>query len=254
MGIGDQIIATGLARGAAARGKRVALGDGKNIRWQSQSEMIFRNNPNLAPPGSERSADIEWVNYYKGHRIYNSGGSNRWIWNYKFRVKPGEFFFDAREDVFEPDDNLILIEPNVPNKPCGPNKQWPVDRWRVLAEKLIADGWTVRQFEYGGPNRVTPPTSTIGGFRHAAALLKSARLAILHEGGLHHAAAAVGTPAVVLFGGFVPPSVLGYDTHTNLTGGADVACGSFHRCQHCVDAMNKIEVDEVLVAMQKYLT
>ena len=252
MGIGDQIMATGLARGAAERGKRVALGDGKTIRWNAHSEMIFRNNPNIAPPGSERAKNIEWVNFYKGHRIYNSAGANRWVWNYSFKVKPGEFFFGQTEDIYEPDDKLILLEPNVPNKPCWPNKQWPVERWQQLADELMRAGWKVRQFEYGFPTRVAPMASTIGGFRQAAALLKSARLAILPEGGLHHAAAAVGTPAIVLFGGFVPPAVLGYDSHTNLTGGA-TACGTFSRCQHCVDAMNNITVEDVLTAAQKYL-
>jgi hypothetical protein len=31
MGYGDELMATGMARGAAARGKRVAFGDGQRI-------------------------------------------------------------------------------------------------------------------------------------------------------------------------------------------------------------------------------
>lgn len=240
MGIGDDIIATSMAKGAADRGERVAFGDGRQIKWGPHSEMIFRNNPNVARPGQEKGA--RWVHYYKGRRIYNAAGPGRWIWNYDFRAEPGELFLDKGE-LREADDDLILIEPNVPRKPCAPNKQWPVDRWVVLAKRLMLQGWKVRQFEYGGPNRVAPgiPTAT---FREAAGWLSSARAAVLPEGGLHHAAAAVGLPAVVLFGGFVPPAVLGYDSHSNLTGGAE-ACGSFTRCQHCVDAMAAIEVDEV---------
>lgn len=243
MGIGDQIIGTGLAKGAAVRGKRVALGDGTRIRWDGNSPTIFKNNPNLAPPGSERATDIEWVPFYKGSRMYNKGGTDRWIWNYKFRATPGEIYFDLTEHVaLEP--NTVLIEPNVPNKPCGPNKQWAFDRWRVVVEELVRSGFKVRQFDYGRPNVVAPLIRTEN-FRLAAAYLKQAKLAILHEGGLHHAAAAVGTPAVVLFGGFVPPEVLGYDIHVNLTGGAE-ACGSFAKCQHCVDAMDRISTEEVL--------
>jgi hypothetical protein len=251
LGIGDQIIATGMARGAADRGKMIAFGDGRTIRWDHNSAPIFRNNPNVARPGQEWRKELEWIKYYKGSRIYNAQGSNRWIWNYHFKVKPGELFFEASEDIYDKDDRLILIEPNVPKKPCAPNKQWPVERWTALAEALIAKGWKVRQFEYGAANQVAPRT-LVPSFRHAAAYLKSARLAILPEGGLHHAAAAVGCPAIVLFGGFVPPSVLGYEQHINLTGGA-TACGSFNRCGHCIAAMATISVDSVVSAVEGLL-
>jgi Glycosyltransferase family 9 (heptosyltransferase) len=253
MGIGDDIIATGLARGAAACGRRIAFGDCKTIKWGPYSEMIFKNNPNVARPGSEKAKDLEWIGYYKGSRIYNSHrpGANCWTWNYDFKVEPGEIFFDSHEDIYERNDKLILIEPNVPKKPCGPNKQWPVDRWAALARLLELNGWQVRQFEYGGPNHVAPRTLTRD-FRHAAALLKSARLAILPEGGLHHAAAAVGTPAVVLFGGYTPPAILGYKGHANLTGGA-TACGSFNPCKHCAEAMGNIEVRDVLSIAARWL-
>lgn len=252
MGIGDDIIATGMARGAADRGKRIAFGDRSRIRWGPHSAMVFKNNPNVAPPGSERERNIEWIDYYKGNRKYNRQSSDRWIWNYDFKAIPGEFFFGADEEVHEYDPDLILIEPNVPNKPCGPNKQWPLDRWKRVVNELTVAAFNVRQFEYGGTNRISHGIQTPT-FRHAAAALKGARLAILHEGGLHHAAAALGVPAVVLFGGFVPPAVLGYDGHVNLTGGA-IACGKFTRCQHCVDAMNAITVDNVLQAVERCLS
>lgn len=205
--------------------------------------MIFRGNPKLARPGSEHLPNLHWIPFYKGHRLYNKQGNGRWIWNYDFRVTPGELY---PEMVFPVDEKLIVIEPNVPNKPCAPNKQWPIDRWKALSSVLVSKGYKVRQFDYGALNRVadTFPTPT---FMHAVALLKSARLAILHEGGLHHAAAAVGVPAVVIFGGFVPPAVLGYERHVNLTGGA-TACGSFTRCPHCIEAMSKIQVNDVLNA------
>jgi hypothetical protein len=62
---------------------------------------------------------------------------------------------------------------------------------------------------------------------------------------LHHAAAAVGTRAIVIHGGFTPPAVLGYSGHINLTGGADEACGYWDRCNHCRAALDRIEVDDV---------
>lgn len=250
MGIGDDIIATSLARGAKDRGELIAFGDCRRILWGPYSEMIFRHNQNIARPGQEKDLRVRWIKYYKGNRIYNASSGKSWIWNYKFKVKPGELFFEDIE-LIPLDNRLIIIEPNVPKKRCAPNKQWPLNRWKYVAEKLMSKGWKVCQFEYGAGNIIVPGIRTPT-FRHAAAVLKSARLAILPEGGLHHAAAAVGKPAIVLFGGFTPPEVLGYDGHVNFTGGAR-ACGSFDRCQHCVDAMDAIHEDMVLRAAERLL-
>jgi len=253
MGIGDDIIATSFAKGAAEAGKLVAFGDGKKIIWGPHSEMVFKNNPNIARPGQERG-NVTWVQYYKGHRIYNALGPGRWIWNYDFKVKPGEFFFDEAERIEDKYANrLILIEPNLPKKRHIQNKTWPKDRWVEVYQRLAKAGWFVRQFDYGGSVDLMTVKIKTKSFRHAAAVLKTARLIILPEGGLHHAAAAVGTPAVVLFGGFAPPAVLGYDEHTNLTGGVTRACGSFDTCQHCIEAMNAITVDSVVGAAERIL-
>ena len=64
-------MAAGLAKGAKARGKRIAFGDGKQIIWDHHSEQIFRGNPNIARPGDEGATDLEWINYYRGNRLYN---------------------------------------------------------------------------------------------------------------------------------------------------------------------------------------
>jgi hypothetical protein len=250
MGIGDDIIATSMAKGAAARGEKIAFGDGARIIWGPHSEMIFTANGNIARPGEEREANIRWIKYYKGHRIYNRAGAKAWVWNYDFRVSPGELYFRVHPDEFDgperSDAKLLIIEPNVPRKPCAPNKQWPAERWKTLAKELSRN-WRVCQFDYGAPIQVAERIPTRS-FREAAAVLRNAGLAILPEGGLHHAAAAVGCPAIVLFGGFAPPRVLGYTDHVNLAG-SDEACGSFEKCAHCAEAMNSISVDQVLEAV-----
>lgn len=249
-------MATGLARGAAARGKRIAFGDGRRIRWDSNSALIFKGNPNIAPPGSERHRNIEWIRFYKGDpgsRIYNEHKGDRWVWRPdRFKASPGEIFFTAGEIAFASrmPPGFIVIEPNVPpQKPHGVNKQWPIERFQTVADEFKSAGYLVIQFNYPRAkyrlrNATIIQTPT---FRHALAVLARARLAILPEGGLHHGAAAVGVKAVVIFGGFIPPAVTGYDTHINLTGGAD-ACGSLKPCAHCTAAMDAITVAEVLKA------
>lgn len=246
-------MATGMARGAAERGKRIAFGNRRKILWGPHSKEIFTNNPNIAPPGHERAHDLEWIRYFKGHRLYNRQRGDFWEWNYDFKPKPGEFFFSAHElrvgHTIEP--GFVLIEPNLPpNKPATVNKFWPYDRYEALAREFTAAGYRVVQVIYDGAkhrlaNAVAVRTRT---FREGMAVLARARIAIVPEGGMHHGAAALSIPAVVLFGGYVPPQVTGYDTHVNLTGNAERACGSLKPCEHCRSAMDSIKVGDVLTA------
>lgn len=258
MGYGDEIIGTGLARGAQARGKRIAFGDGTKIQWGPWCAEMFRLNPNIAPPGAERSPDIEWVDHYKGHRLYNRQDHRRWIWNYDFKVTPGEFFFDKNElhraAKYVP-KSFILMEPNVPwQKTVHPNKDWGEVNYQTIADCLMGQGYAIKQFRHKNSRRLIKGARTIEttSFRDAISILSKAALYIGPEGGLHHASAAVHIPAVVLFGGFIPPIVMGYDNQTCLTGGAE-ACGNMDPCKHCAEAMKSITVGEVLDAALRHL-
>jgi ADP-heptose:LPS heptosyltransferase len=248
VGFGDEIISSGLAKGAHARGRRIAFGNGLKIIWGPWCEPIFRGNPNVAPPGSERDGDIEWISHHKGNRIYNHKDGDRWVWHYNFKAKPGELFFNKEELDFAQaaGQGFIVIEPNVCWwKSVAVNKDWGVAKYQIIADRLLNAGYDVVQFNYDKAillKRVRHVRSP--SIRHGIAALSRSRMAILPEGGLHHGAAAVGTKAVVIFGGFIPPEVTGYDLHTNLTGGAK-ACGSCTRCLHCRQALDKISIDEV---------
>jgi Glycosyltransferase family 9 (heptosyltransferase) len=246
MGIGDEVIATGFARGAAARGKRIAFGDGRRLMWGPWCAEAFRGNPNIATRANEPG--IEWMDYYKGRRGYNlpDTGRRRWIWNYDFKPVAGEFFFDACETARTlRRSGSVLIEPNVPwQKSVAVNKDWGRERYQQLADQLRAKGWRVLQTSHGKVRLRDVEIIQVNCYRDAAAVLASMDLAIVPEGGLHHAAAAVGTRAIVIHGGFTPPEVLGYRTHINLTGDAE-ACGNWDRCAHCKAALDRIEVDHV---------
>jgi ADP-heptose:LPS heptosyltransferase len=126
---------------------------------------------------------------------------------------------------------------------------------QAVADELISQGRSVVQFfpdlKAGPRLRGVRQIRTLT-FRDAVAVLKNSALYIGPEGGMHHAAAAVDVPGVVLFGGFIPPSVTGYDTHTNLVG-SDYFCGSFTACKHCADAMNSISIETVLKAARERL-
>jgi ADP-heptose:LPS heptosyltransferase len=257
MGYGDEIIGSGLARGARARGFRVAFGDGVKIHWSSWCPEIFYNNPNVASPGSENSKDLIWVHHYKGKRKYNKLENGKWVWNYDFRPARGEFFFDEAEiniiKSFKP--GFVVIEPNVPwQKEVAQNKDWGEGKYEEVARRLMLQGVKVIQFKHKNSRRMIKSASIVElpKFRHVIAALSQASLYIGPEGGMHHAAAAVAVPAVVIFGGFIPPEVTGYDFHVNLTGGVK-ACGNIMPCAHCRLAMNKISVDEVRLEAERIL-
>src|SRR6185437_6597016 len=177
------------------RGRRIAFGDGRKIIWDQHSVAVFRNNPNVARPGSEGSGDLEWIEFYKGHRLYNCRVGDRWVWSEVFRAVPGELFFSTMELSFAAriGCGFVLIEPNVPKgKAAAPNKTWPLRCYQQVADGLRARGADVRQFAYPGADLldgVRPIRAP--NFRHALAAMMSAELYVGPEGGLHHGAAAV---------------------------------------------------------------
>lgn len=259
MGIGDEIMATGLARGAAERGRRIAFGDGRRIIWGPGCTQAFKCNPNIAPPGSEGARDVVWIKWYRGNREYAHVNGNRWQWKTGWRAPRGELFFDAAEIGFADAigaRGYVVIEPRVPrHKRHAPNKQWPRERYGAVARRLLEEGHDVRQLAYGAGDSeliagVTPIETPT--FRHAAAALSRASLYVGGEGGLHHAAAALGVAGVVIFGAWISPKTTGYDGHTNIAVG-DKACGRVDRCEHCIAAMRQITVDQVVGAARKQL-
>jgi ADP-heptose:LPS heptosyltransferase len=266
MGWGDELIASGLARGAAHRGKRIAFGDGKRIIWSAQSFEIFRLNQNIAWPGEEMveasrlfPSKLEWIPHYRGRRLYGYVENNRWRF-VDFECKPGEVVFDDQELAFAatlPWGPFVVVEPRVkPRGAChGANKQWPLRRYAALVEALERETG-IRTVQLVPP-AVRPALANCGAietpsFRHALAALRGAALYIGPEGGLHHGAAAVSVPAVVIFGGFNTPRSTGYPWHENLTAAGE-PCGTIAECAHCREAMAAIDVDQVLAAALRQL-
>lgn len=264
MGLGDWLLGAGLAREPASRGKRVAFGDGKRVLHDGNAEQILRYSPHIVWPGQPlNSRDIEWVHFFKGCRRYSTQDGDRWAFNYDFRAIPGQFFF-SQDDIraagrMNLPREFIVIEPNskhhLPIRAAYlVNKKWPFSRYQAVTDALIDEGWRVVQFAYGTAPRLSGAwLIQTPNFRSAAAILARAKLYIGSEGGLHHAAAALNVPAAVLFGGWLPPQVLGYDTHINLTGGETDFCGLLRPCAHCAAAMNRIGVDDVIDAAHTLL-
>jgi hypothetical protein len=261
LGYGDEIIASGQARGYKARGRRAAFGDGKTIIWHHFAYEIFQGNPNVAPPGHDRHADIQWVANYRGNRPYNTSDKDnkRWNWIPDTIKSAGELFFTGDElRAAHRFRGCILVEPNVPHfKPSGKNKQWPVEHYQLVVDKLVKYGFKIIQPRYQppfGPGHLLKDVEHVAtSFRQTLANLSKCKLYLGPEGGLHHGAAAVGTPAVVLFGAFVSPKVTGYSKQRNFYSGDGLGCGSWDPCEHCFEAMQRIRPDVVLEACEELL-
>lgn len=254
MGYGDELLGSGIAKGAAARGERIAFGNGRTVIWHRNAYEVFLGNPNVLAPGQHHRGPVKWVRHFPSERLYCriNEGNRKWTFNPDFRATPGEFFLmeNERKQLAHLDRFDVLIEPNTKNQ--APNKQWPLGFYQVVADRLQHDGLSVAQLRTGRNELEGVRVLSMPSFRQAAALLERSTLYIGPEGGLHHAAAALGVKAVVIFGGFIHPDTTGYVSHINLFHG-DKACGNIDACEHCRKAMNAIEPEQVIEAAARSL-
>lgn len=247
MGLGDQLMAAGEARAAHRRtGKPVVIVDRSNrVQWSD----LWAGVPYIIDrhiPGAVRIVNASGVRPYIAEKT-----PHRWTWK-AYRPTPAEVVLTADELAFaEPYRGAVMVEPNI--KAIGhDNKAWPWSRWVALVEALPEVRFV--QCLSGG-------TRTLDGvdqyaltltFRQALAVLSVCRAFVGTEGGLMHGAAAVGTPAVILWSEFISPHVTGYDTHRNLRH-AGPACGKRIPCSSCRKSMDAITVREVALNLKEIL-
>ena len=266
MGYGDALMASAEARVMHDANPElpVAIGDGKRII----GSPVFDNNPRLARAESlVNGARVQWLHNYGHHRPYHQptdhshkkDKSRPWRFTgWRVRdVGPGELYFTDAEaaealralrHVRRP---FIVIEPTV-KRAAPPNKSWGMEKYAAVAAILARETNGVRLVQLRGPG-----ADTIGldhgihteSFRQAAAILKGAALYVGNEGGMHHAAAALGVPAVVIFGGFTSPWNTGYDGHVNFYADHPLSpCGERLPCAHCRVCMDSIRPADVAEA------
>lgn len=241
MGYGDEIIATAIAkRNFDSFKKKTAFGRQNKLVLSKWSDEIFKYNPKIVRPG-EPLEDVIWDSHCIGSRCYSISSGGRFQWNSKFKLLPGEFFFSEEEELLgKQNAGYIILEPNSKNA-YGNNRKWDFQKFQEIANLYP----NCAQFDYGQPilkNVVPLKTKSI---REAAAILKYTKLLISLHGGMQLAAGSVGCNAIILFGEFVSPEILGFDFHTNLFTGSGLGCGSQSACDGCRKAMNNISVEDV---------
>lgn len=249
MGFGDELMVTGHCRVLQQQNPRkVRLDYGKRL-WNE----VFDHNPRIALPEEQGSFQI-YQPRINGLRPYcKRKHDTQWIWQ-NYKPEPGEIYFQPYETAFaERYEVDVVIEPNI-KAGASPNKRWPPHKWIELARLILGMGYKVAQL--GMPNSVMPIPGVqfiqTDSFRRACAVLSRAKAAVVHEGGMHHAAAALGVPAVVIYGGFISPAQTGYDMHRNIFTGAE-PCGMRLRCRHCERSMELIKPAGVLSELMQIL-
>ncbi len=269
MGYGDEIMVTGEAR------RRQGAGDPRPVavldrHGEPRRHPLWSGNPRIAAaqdlargldvqtivngPGCRPYIDYaamrgDWDALHPGRPFTTRPRDRRLPWRYTdWRAAPGELPSAGRRAP----GGYVVIEPHIKGA-ASPNKDWGWARWQDLARRLDLD-WVQL-----GP----PGTRLLEGVRHmvtpsflaACRALSGARAAVLPEGGPHHAAAALGVPAVVIFGAMTSPANTGYDTQVNLfepAGGAS-PCGMRVPCGHCARAMARIEPQTVATHLEQLL-
>lgn len=241
MGLGDELMVTGQCRVMQRTDPRKVRIVYEKPRWHD----VWLNNPRIAVPGEQ--GDFQELrprtNYLRPYM--ESKTRERWTWK-EWRPPPGEIYLTAREQAFgQQHAGRFVLEPGI-KLGASPNKQWGWHRWQRLADLLLGDGIAVTQLgPPGAPRLIGAEWIETRSFRDACAVLAKARGAVVPEGAMHHACAALGTPAVVIFGGYISPAVTGYDSQISLFTGGDLGCGMRTPCAHCDRAMAAIEPESV---------
>ena len=149
-----------------------------------------------------------------------------------------------------PAADFIYIEPNY-KKPgiYSDNKQWSAKKWQSVVD-AFPDSNFVQCGNGKSDDSVLLDNVTMiytKRVREAFAVLSLASMFIGYEGGMHHAAAALGKGGVVLFGGVSSPSATGYDLHINVYGEhPESPCGRHYECSHCKEVMKSLTADQVI--------
>jgi ADP-heptose:LPS heptosyltransferase len=234
VGFGDEVMAAGHAeRVAKEKGPVTILDRHGQPRWHE----VWENNPHIVKTG--------------GHPIKNAAGCRPYIkypWgevqrftDWRARDNIGHIYLTEDERV--PKGDFFVINPTIKAK-ANRNKDWGFAKYQEVVNRT-----GLRFVQLSGPwleGVERRPTAT---FREACAMLDASLGYVGAEGGLHHAAAALRKPAVVLVGSAVPVETLCYPTHWSLAHGKP--CGSWRPCKHCRENMDKITVDDVIGAIKE---
>jgi ADP-heptose:LPS heptosyltransferase len=150
----------------------------------------------------------------------------------------------------------IVVAPHGPPDVRLPNKIYPWTQWLDLAPRLAVLPGSLLQVGSSREGPLLPGARDFRdrGFRRTAAVLARCDLLLTHVGGIMHLAAAVGLPAVVLYGAAEHPVISGYPWNYNIY--TPITCGpcwletacSHHSCMRFLVPARVMHVVEAVLA------
>jgi len=279
MGFGDEIMATAFAKIEKEKypDRQVVVGNYKTK--QALDSRVFFNNPNISDPKNlDENKIVHFVDHNNSNRPYidwQKSTDHKYYWNLNHRAIPGELYFDKQEiseaqnviteaGAFWKSSNtaehkgIIFIETSKIAKiksKCGENQSWGFKKWDKTVENL-KENYLIINPTHDNSHNHKGIFSYNCSFRVACAIMQSCNLYLGPEGGFAHAAAALSKPGVVVYGGWIPPQVIGYAFHENLYVDIEGSpCGIRDKeCDHCKECMELITVDNVIKAVERNIS
>lgn len=262
MGFGDQILAAGQAQVLFDRspdaGPIMFVDVYGNRRWQP----VWDHNPVILDIKTQYTGGPilhtgkGCIPYLKYPKVKSGWEFTNWrARDHRGRLYLTEEEFNGGINLLKRTGPFVLIEAAGRDRK-NRNRCWPFPKWQELVVFLNdVLPWPLLQLDHDMADRL----AGVGlvqhkDFRAACGVLAAARLYIGPEGGLAHAAAALGIPAVVLWGGCLPVEILGYPEHVNLVyDHPETPCGSIKPCAHCDAGWQALTPEHVVHAVQTAL-
>jgi heptosyltransferase-1 len=158
-------------------------------------------------------------------------------------------------------DGYAIVNPGA----AWPNKRWPADRFGALAAAM-RDRIGVASIVLWGPSEESIAASVVAASRGAAtmaprttitdiaSIARGARLIVSGDTGPLHIAAAVGAPAIGLFGPTLAARNGPWDEDDITISRYDTClCHYERRCRRATPCIDDISLDEVLAAVERRL-
>ena len=272
MGYGDDLLITSFASKIKQKYPDRQIVIGKVSTKKAYHSIVYENNPNISDCRNlDPKKPIHVIDYHPGNRPYidySKSTNTHYIWNERFKPVAGELYFNENElsnadriikesKIFWKKNNdrdynkIIFMETSstkVNDKNFSikhKNKDWGYHNWQALVNNIKRDYLIIHSVhgETKKFNGVFSPSNL--DFRLACAIMKKCDFYVGPEGGFGHVAAALNKKAVLYFGGWISPDIIGYDFHENIYfEHKQSPCGSYRNiCNHCSEAREKITVD-----------
>ena len=273
MGLGDDLLITAIAASEKKKypNRQIIIGNLK--KKEASHSIVYDNNPNISDCRNlDFKKEIHLIDYHPENRPYidyRNSTNKKYIWNSAYKAIPGELYFSKSEinkasNILEEakkfwtknnKDNvykgIIFLETTstkVEHKNFSIkhlNKSWGEENWNNLINQL--------KNKYLFVSSVHEHSLQIDGvyrpklmdFRLACCIMKLSDAYVGPEGGFSHVAGALRKKAVVYYGGWITPNVIGYSFHENLYYSNPISpCGLYREvCPHCDEARKFITVE-----------